>query len=955
MIYFVNEVDEAVLLLCEPYRVKTNILEFFYEHVDEDDWLSGLNLYTSGKVEEIRAAHGLVSTRILSGNPRGEEARLKIHPNGHCIQWIECTCKKNRAGGYYCEHLAAFMISIDREKPQLLASLDAKMPLKHPVAPKRKPQKIEGEKEKKDKNEGAAQTILAHLKGNIQYVRLLAHGPTMRVRLEIKPGEYTNYHLELDDAAKFLQTHPKLSTASDEVKLLKVHATQVMRGTRIYQEDDERLIAERVIAIPHTSGSFSKLAANEQSISSFPEPHKLLTQDDLAGKEGLFEFVSIKSAQKYLGKEYFFLPERGYWKLSENDVNASWNDLPIRKVFKDDASAQLIQENFAEFFDHGPIWLDDTLKGAVIEGTPRLMEIHIHKAAEGWFYLDPRYQSGQHSVSMLDLVAQFRKKKRQYFKQDGKWMRIPDFVKDHSWETDDSGQFIKVSSIGLMRLKAAVGDFDQFVGSKKVLNQIRDQLEFKNDIEVPNLSHTKLNLREYQMTGVQWMWWLFENKLHGLLADEMGLGKTHQAMGLMSAIQTKQPEAKFLVLSPTTVLDHWEDKVNDFCPNLKPVKHHGPKRSQNIQRLMESNSLMITSYGVLLRDIKQLATIPWASVILDEAHFVKNQDTATYQAVCQLQGQIRLCLTGTPIENHLGEMKNLFDFLVPGYLGSDEYFRKNFMQPIDKGAQPETELALQKLIHPFKMRRNKASVLHDLPEKVEDIRHCPLANDQVKLYREILELKARPIVETLQNESSPVPYLHVFAVLTLLKQVCDHPLLVHPGTLDQFESGKFEVLKELLREALDSGHKIVIYSQYVEMIKIISEYLSREEIGHVVLTGQTKNRGKMIETFQTNPDCKVFVGSLLAGGIGIDLTAASVVIHYDRWWNASKENQATDRVYRIGQNKNVQVLKLVTRGTLEEKIDQLIATKRELFQKFMDHDEEVFKTFSRSQLIELLQ
>ncbi len=935
--------------------MKTNILEFFYDHVDEDDWLNGLNLYTSGKVEEIRAVHGLVTSRIISTSPKGEETRLKIHPNGHCIQWIECTCKKNRAGGFYCEHLAAFMISIDREKPQLLASLDAKMPLKHPVAPRRKPQKTEVEKEKKDRNEGAAQTILSHLKGNIQYVRLMAHGPTMRVRLEIKPGEYTNYHLELDDAAKFLQSHPKLATASDEVKLLKVSTQQVIRGTRIYQEDDERIVAERVIAIPHTPAAFQKLAEQGGSVSIFPEPHKMLTPGDNQGKEGHFEFIPLKGTQKYLGKEFFFLPERGYWKLTDADVTAFWNDLPIRKVFKDDASAQFIQDNFSEFFGEGPIWLDQSLKETIIEGTPRLAEIHIHKADEGWFYLDPRYQSGGNSVSMLDLVNQFKKKKRQYFKQDGKWIRIPDFVKDHSWETDDSGKFIKVSAIGLMRLKAAVGDFDQFVGSKKLLNQIRDHLEFKNDIELPSLAHTKLNLREYQMTGVQWMWWLYENKLHGLLADEMGLGKTHQAMGLMSAIQTRDPQAKFLVLSPTTVLDHWEDKVNDFCPNLKPVKHHGPKRSQNISKLMENHSLMVTSYGVLLRDIKQLASIQWASVILDEAHFVKNQDTATYQAVCQLQGSIRLCLTGTPIENHLGELKNLFDFLVPGYLGSDEYFRKNFMQPIDKGAEPETVLVLQKLIHPFKMRRNKASVLHDLPEKVEDIRHCPLAQDQVKLYREVLELKARPLIETLQNDTSPVPYLHVFAILTLLKQICDHPLLVRPGQIDDYESGKFEVLKELLREAIDSGHKIVIYSQYVEMIKIIARYLESQSIGHAVLTGQTKNRGKVIENFQTNPDCKVFVGSLLAGGIGIDLTAASVVIHYDRWWNASKENQATDRVYRIGQNKNVQVLKLVTRGTLEEKIDLLIATKRERFEKFMDQDEEIFKTFSRSQLIELLQ
>ncbi|RYZ78626.1 MAG: DEAD/DEAH box helicase, partial [Proteobacteria bacterium] len=275
--------------------------------------------------------------------------------------------------------------------------------------------------------------------------------------------------------------------------------------------------------------------------------------------------------------------------------------------------------------------------------------------------------------------------------------------------------------------------------------------------------------------------------------------------------------------------------------------------------------------------------------------------------------------------------------------------------PIGKGAEPEVELALQKLIHPFKMRRTKAAVLDDLPEKVEDIRHCALSAQQVKLYKDVLDLKAKPLVETLKNNESPVPFLHIFAILTLLKQICNHPALVNGEDPAKFESGKFESLKEILAEALESGHKVVIYSQYVGMIKIISNYLKGQEVNHEVLTGQTKNRGKVIDRFQTDPECKIFIASLLAGGVGIDLTAASVVIHYDRWWNASKENQATDRVYRIGQNKNVQVLKMVTRGTLEEKIDLLIASNQQVFEKFMDRDEEVFKAFSRNQLIELLQ
>jgi SNF2 family DNA or RNA helicase len=351
-----------------------------------------------------------------------------------------------------------------------------------------------------------------------------------------------------------------------------------------------------------------------------------------------------------------------------------------------------------------------------------------------------------------------------------------------------------------------------------------------------------------------------------------------------------------------------------------------------------------------------MSAIRWDAVILDEAHVVKNNQTATYKAACKLNSHLRLCLTGTPMENHLGELKNLFDFLVPGYLGSDEYFRKNFATPVTSGAAPETELALQKLIHPFKLRRSKSSVLPDLPAKVEDLRHCALSDEQVRLYRDIVAMKARPLVDQLKDESTPIPFLHVFATISLLKQVCDHPALVLENTnWRKHESGKFELLRELLAESLGSGHKVVIYSQYVGMIKIIESWLTEEKIGHVILTGQTRNRGDVIDKFQTDANTKVFVGSLLAGGVGIDLTAASEVIHYDRWWNASKENQATDRVHRIGQQKNVQVLKLVTRGTLEEKIDRMIKAKHALFERFMDRDEEIFKSLSRQELIELLQ
>ena len=672
--------------------------------------------------------------------------------------------------------------------------------------------------------------------------------------------------------------------------------------------------------------------------------------------ESQWLFFTLKSTSKYLGKEYFFVPDVGYFPLSKDTPGSAWNELPLTRTFKEDEAAEFILSRYSGYLGPANVWVDESLMNQVVMEAPRLSEVEILEDVNGWFRLDPKYGKGKTSISMAALMQHLKKKKRNFIRAGDVWMKIPEFVTQFPWQLDDNGEALKVDTIGMLRLKAAMGDFDQFAGSKTLLNKLRGRLDFDPEMATPEMSASKLNLRGYQEVGLKWLWWLYRNGLHGLLADEMGLGKTHQAMALMTAIQKETPDAKFMVICPTTVLDHWLDKAVAFCPNLNPMKYHGTARLSLLNKMEQECSLLITSYGVLLRDIKHLGAIGWKALILDEAHFVKNHETATYQAVCKVKSQIRVCLTGTPMENDLSELKNIFDFLVPGYLGSNEFFKRNYMSPISDGSAPEAELGLQKLIYPFKMRRTKVQVLPDLPAKVEDVRHCALSDEQVRLYREIVAMKAKPLVDQLQDENSSVPYLHVFATISLLKQVCDHPaLILENADYRKHESGKFELLKELLDEALGSGHKIVIFTQYLGMVKIIQSYLTDKKIGHEVLTGQTRNRGEVIERFQKDPNSKIFIGSLLAGGIGIDLTAASEVIHYDRWWNASKENQATDRVHRIGQEKNVQVLKLISRGTLEEKIDSIIAAKAALFEKFMDRDEDVFKNLSRQELIDLLQ
>lgn len=945
---------------------KVDLLEYFYEHLSEDDWLEGVDIYQAGKVNGVQAMHNLITCKVQNNNRPPSEVRLKIHPNGKVIQWIECTCRKNRSYGQYCEHIAALMIHIDREKATFINKLDVKMPMKPPAVTKKSKKSISGPAEiskkfasnSKEKLKGASQSLLDHLKGSIQHISLISQGPNIRVKIEIKPGTMTNYDLSVDESARFLLTNSSTNSMSNELKPLKVYKTSVELGTRIYFSDTEKIVAERSVVVK--SGALNK-GDKPPSISHLSDRYIKLSSEDAKGKEGAYTFIPVKSCTKYMGQEFIFIPSKGYFPLDRAPVRPNWYELPLSRTFKDDEAAKFIQNSFSDYYAAAPIWLDKTLKKPKIQELPRLSEIKIHSEQEGWFKLDPRYGEGKSSISMAELMLQAKKNKRKYVKSGETWLKIPDFITQHNWSLDEKEQFIKVDTLGLMRLKAAIGDFDKFVGSKKVLQKIRNRIEYNPSTTTPKINHTNLNLRSYQHDGLKWFWWLYQNKLHGLLADEMGLGKTHQAMAVMSAIQNEESEAgnknkpKFLVICPTTVLDHWEDKVCDYAPNLRPFKYHGPKRIKLFDQLKKEKDTLITSYGILLRDIKKLCEVPWHAIILDEAHYVKNNNTATYRAACKLQSKIRLCLTGTPMENHLGELKNLFDFLVPGYLGSDDYFRKHFIVPIQNKSL-ETELALQKLIYPLKLRRSKKQVLQDLPAKVEDIRHCSLSNEQVKLYREIINLKAKPIINQLTDDNNPVPYLHVFAILQLLKQVCDHPaLLKDKSDYKNHESGKFELLKEIISEALDSGNKIVIFSQYVKMINIIKQYCDENKIGCVTMTGQTRRRGKVIETFQTDPDVKIFVGSLLAGGIGIDLTAASVVIHYDRWWNASKENQATDRVHRIGQKKFVQVMKMVTRGTLEEKISKMISKKQNIFNTFLEKDEEIFKTMSRQDLIELLQ
>ncbi len=572
-----------------------------------------------------------------------------------------------------------------------------------------------------------------------------------------------------------------------------------------------------------------------------------------------------------------------------------------------------------------------------------------------------KYSFGKNEVS-LNNILKAAKDGQRYIETDSGWvdtrspsiLNITDLLKDIDPEADP--EILKLSRMDLVRFNTFSSNVNVAGDNKAYRDLLKKFLDLKPSKPVSAPEGLKSELREYQKLGLNWLHYLSENFFGGLLCDDMGLGKTHQVMAfLLSMMEQQNIEGPFLVICPTTVLSHWKAKISDHAPSLKGFIYHGGDR--NFSKALKKGKLILTSYGILTRDIEKIKKVSFPVTVFDEVQHIKNKHTQAYHAAEDIDSEMKIGLTGTPIENRLEELKALFDLTLPGYLGTDRDFSLKYVKPVQDQGNTDMQEELADVISPFILRRLKTSVLHELPEKIEDILSCPLSDDQLKLYKNAVKQQGTGLLNTLKNDSQPVPYIHVFALLNYLKQICNHPALVEKSIMnyEDYESGKWELFKEILNESIDNGQKVVVYSQYLDMIDIMERHLKKQGTGFVSLTGKSTNRGSIIKKFSDDENCRVFIGSLKAGGVGIDLVAASVVIHYDRWWNAAKEDQATDRVHRFGQKRGVQVFKLVTEGTLEEKISAIISQKRDLMESVVREDDPgLLKSFSREQLIDLI-
>ena len=474
------------------------------------------------------------------------------------------------------------------------------------------------------------------------------------------------------------------------------------------------------------------------------------------------------------------------------------------------------------------------------------------------------------------------------------------------------------------------------VQARGALGKLLAQLEGRSALApLPVPDGLQGTLRPYQERGYSWLAFLRRWGLGACLADDMGLGKTVQARALLQRDREEGVTRPVLLVCPTSVVNNWRKEAERFTPELSVLIHHGTGRAKQEAFIEEAgrHALVVSSYALLHRDLAAFQQVPWAGVILDEAQFIKNPQTKTAKAARALTADYRLALTGTPVENHVGELWSLMEFLNPGLLGNAKAFHEDFFLPIQLARDPEATARLQRLTGPFVLRRLKTdrSIIADLPDKLEMPVYCPLTKEQASLYLAVVKEAEKELeeVEGIQRKGM------ILATLTRLKQVCNHPAhFLGDGSALAGRSGKLERLTEMLEDILAAHEHTLIFTQFTEMGEMLQRHL-QETFGREVLFlhgGVPRaRRDQMVERFQQDDQAPpIFLLSLKAGGTGLNLTRANHVFHFDRWWNPAVENQATDRAFRIGQTKNVQVHKFICAGTLEEKISDMIERKREI-------------------------
>lgn len=555
---------------------------------------------------------------------------------------------------------------------------------------------------------------------------------------------------------------------------------------------------------------------------------------------------------------------------------------------------------------------------------------------EKWFNLDVTVQYDDQNVALEEVWKAWVQGKRYVQLKDGSYTSLP-----KAWLEKVAH---KLQVLGLDPDKPPKKTFEQFEVSAldslldDMPNAVTDSFwqnlrakihDFRGiELVSPPLG-LNAKLRPYQVQGLSYLNFLREYGFGGILADEMGLGKTIQTLSFVQLMIERGAEGPNLIVVPTSVLPNWEREAEKFVPQLKRLVIYGTRR-ENMFTKIDSSDLVLTTYALLRRDLEELETHKFNAIFLDEAQNIKNPNTITAKSVRNIRAPLKICLSGTPIENNLFELWSLFEFLMPGFLGAQHAFQRGVVRPIKDGDTEPLEFLRQR-VKPFILRRTKSEVAKDLPPKTENIYYCALADEQAELYAMLTRKLKEQILSSVDEKGIAKSQISILDALLKLRQICCHPRLLKlnmPGVNTNLPSGKFDAFKDMVTDIVEEGHKVLVFSQFVQMLHIIRSWLQISNIPFAYLDGTSKDRFEQVDRFNNSPDIPIFLISLKAGGTGLNLTGADYVIHYDPWWNPAMENQATDRTHRIGQTRQVFSYKLICQNTVEEKILQLQDSKR---------------------------
>jgi SNF2 family DNA or RNA helicase len=580
-----------------------------------------------------------------------------------------------------------------------------------------------------------------------------------------------------------------------------------------------------------------------------------------------------------------------------------------------------------------------------------------------WFNAKIKLQYGGQTASLKEIQKSVKNKSKFVQLGDGTLGILPSEWMARFAEFFQSGDIVDNE---ILIPKSRFMEINELFGEEVLDKEARNDLarymqkfsDFEGipDVEVPK--EFQGTLRDYQRHGLNWLNFLDEFHFGACLADDMGLGKTIQILALILVQRQKRSRNTNLIVVPTSLLFNWQAEAARFAPSIKLFTHYGSNRLKE-PKDMDGYEIVLTTYGMLQNDIELLRKYEFNYIILDESQAIKNPESQRYKLARLLRSRNKIVLTGTPFENNTYDIYGQLSFACPGLLGSKAYFKNIYSNPIDKLEDGGKSTRLQRIIHPFVLRRTKRQVAKELPEKTEMVLYCEMGPQKRQLYEEE-QKKVRDMLLHKNSKRNPSeriakPPLYFLKGLTKLRQICDSPKLIDEGGAFEGEnSAKIEVLMEQITSK-SPQHKILVFSQFVTMLDLIKTELEAINIPFAYLTGQTRDRAAQVNEFQGNEAVRVFLISLKAGGIGLNLTEADYVYLVDPWWNPAVENQAIDRCYRIGQAKNVVAIKLICPNTIEEKIMLLQEKKHRLGSEIIHTDEEILKSLSRDELLAMLR